>query len=75
MLSTPIYENYKQNLKLSKLVTDIRKFKHDLSTRNHIKENMFVTEMLEVHKTGKLPSQQRNCDLYMITSLLAFEFT
>ncbi|KAH0684536.1 hypothetical protein KY289_022288 [Solanum tuberosum] len=51
IFSTPIYENYERNLKLPKLVTDIRKSKHDLSTRNNIQENMFVTEMLEAYRT------------------------
>ncbi|KAK4720754.1 hypothetical protein R3W88_010987 [Solanum pinnatisectum] len=74
IFSTPIYENYEQDLKLPKLVTDIRKSKHDLSTKNNIQENMFVKEMLEAYRTGKLPFQQRDCDVYMITSILAFEF-
>ncbi|KAK6790913.1 hypothetical protein RDI58_009994 [Solanum bulbocastanum] len=74
IFSTPIYKNYERDLKLPKLVTDIRKSKHDLSTRNNIQENMFVKEMLEAYRTGKLPFQKRDCDVYMITSILAFEF-
>ncbi|KAH0682011.1 hypothetical protein KY289_019763 [Solanum tuberosum] len=73
IFSTPIYENYERDLKLPKLITDMRKSKHDLSTRNNIQENMFVKEMLEAYTTGKLPFQQRDCDVYMITSILAFE--
>ncbi|XP_049386505.1 acyltransferase Pun1-like [Solanum stenotomum] len=74
IFSTPIYENYERDLRLSKLVTNIRKSKHDLSTKNNIQENMFVKEMLDAYRTGKLPFQQRDCDVYMITSILAFEF-
>ncbi|KAH0678474.1 hypothetical protein KY284_019559 [Solanum tuberosum] len=74
IFSTPIYENYEHDLKLPKLVTDIRKSKHDMSTRNNLQENEYITVMLEAYRTGKLPFHQRNCDVYTITSILAFEF-
>ncbi|KAL3370225.1 hypothetical protein AABB24_007319, partial [Solanum stoloniferum] len=74
IFSTPIYENHERDLRLSKLVTDIRKSKHDLSTRNNLQENELVIEMLDAYKTGKLPLQQRNCHVYIATSTLAFEF-
>ncbi|KAH0678488.1 hypothetical protein KY284_019573 [Solanum tuberosum] len=51
IFSTRIYENYERDLKLPKLITDIRKSKHDLSTRNNLQENMFVTEMLDAYRT------------------------
>ncbi|TMW82390.1 hypothetical protein EJD97_006047 [Solanum chilense] len=51
IFSTPIYENYEHDLKLPKLVTDIRKSKHDLSTRNNLQENEYVKVMLEAYKT------------------------
>ncbi|CAN4090195.1 unnamed protein product [Withania somnifera] len=71
IFSSPIYE---QDLKLSKLVTDIRKSKQDLFTRNNLQENELIKEMLDAYRTGKLPYQQRNCDVYRSTSLLAFEY-
>ncbi|XP_049391687.1 acyltransferase Pun1-like [Solanum stenotomum] len=74
IFSTPIYENYEHDLKLTKLVTDIRKSKHDLSTKNNLQENEYIRVMLEAYRTGKLPFHQRNCDVYTITSILAFEF-
>ncbi|KAG5608793.1 hypothetical protein H5410_020074 [Solanum commersonii] len=74
IFSSPIYENYERDLRLPKLVTDIRKSKHDLSTRNNLQENELVIEMLDAYKTGKLLLQQRNCDVNITTSTLAFEF-
>ncbi|KAG5578242.1 hypothetical protein H5410_058376 [Solanum commersonii] len=43
--STPIYNL--EDLRLPKLVADIRKSKHELSTRDNFKENKWVSEMLE----------------------------
>ncbi|KAH0715603.1 hypothetical protein KY284_008508 [Solanum tuberosum] len=43
--STPIYNL--EDLRLPKLVADIRKSKHELSTRDNFKENKWVLEMLE----------------------------
>ncbi|KAK4709348.1 hypothetical protein R3W88_030273 [Solanum pinnatisectum] len=43
--STPIYNL--EDLRLPKLVADIRKSKHELSTRDNFKENKLVSDMLE----------------------------
>ncbi|WMV49244.1 hypothetical protein MTR67_042629 [Solanum verrucosum] len=43
--STPIYNL--EDLRLPKLVADIRKSKHELSTRDNFKENKWISEMLE----------------------------
>ncbi|CAN4090196.1 unnamed protein product [Withania somnifera] len=70
IFSTKIYENDKHDLRLPELVTHIRKSKQDLiSTRN----NELIREILDAHRTGESLFHQRNCDVY-VTSSLPFGF-
>ncbi|KAM3374358.1 acyltransferase Pun1-like [Capsicum galapagoense] len=71
VFSSPIYHN-EEELKLPKLVTDIRKSKHNLSTRNNVEENELAIEMLDAYRTGKSIFHKRECDVYLSTSLCKF---
>ncbi|XP_059301924.1 acyltransferase Pun1-like [Lycium ferocissimum] len=73
VFSTPIYHE-EQDLKLPKLVADIRKSKDNLSGRNNVEQNELVSEMLDAYRNGEAPYQQRSCDVYTNTSFLGFEF-
>ncbi|KAM3232183.1 hypothetical protein P3L10_017542 [Capsicum annuum] len=52
--SSPIYDN-KEELKLAKLITDIRKSKNNFSARNNIEENEYAIEMLDAYRTRMEP--------------------
>ncbi|KAM3307656.1 acyltransferase Pun1-like [Capsicum chacoense] len=71
VFSSPIYHNEEER-KLPKLVTDIRKSKHNLSTRNNVEENELAIEMLDAYRTGKSIFHKRECDVYLSTSLRKF---
>ncbi|XP_015078011.2 acylsugar acyltransferase 3-like [Solanum pennellii] len=73
IISSPIYED-KEELKLPKLVTDIKKSKNFLSARNNVEENEFAIEMLDTYRTGEEPFSKRKCDLYISSSLCKFPF-
>ncbi|PHT97990.1 hypothetical protein BC332_33082 [Capsicum chinense] len=71
IFSSPIYDN-KEELKLPKLVTDIKKSKNNLSTRNNVEENELAIEMLDAYRTGKEAFHKRKCDVYLSSSLCKF---
>ncbi|KAM3232167.1 acyltransferase Pun1-like [Capsicum annuum] len=71
IFSSPIYHN-EEELKLPKLVTDFRKSKNSLSTRNNVEENELATEMLDAYRTGKAPYHKRKCDVYVSSSICKF---
>ncbi|KAM3374360.1 hypothetical protein BC332_33086 [Capsicum chinense] len=71
VFSSPIYHN-EEELKLPKLVTDIRKSKNNLSTRNNVEENELDIEMLDAYRTGKETFHKRKCDVYVSSSLCKF---
>ncbi|KAM3307650.1 hypothetical protein P3S67_009393 [Capsicum chacoense] len=54
IFSSPIYDN-EEEFKLPKLVTDLRKSKNNLSTRNNVEENELAIETLDTYRTGKAP--------------------
>ncbi|KAG5578223.1 hypothetical protein H5410_058357 [Solanum commersonii] len=62
--STPIYNL--EDLRLPKLVADIRKSKHELSTRDNFKENKWISEMVEYANklnTGTEDDQSSVCNI------------
>ncbi|KAM3307658.1 hypothetical protein P3S67_009401 [Capsicum chacoense] len=61
--SSPIYDN-KEELKLPKLITDIRKSKNNFSARNNIEENEYAIEMLDAYRTRMEPFRKTKCDIY-----------
>ncbi|KAM3374351.1 acyltransferase Pun1-like [Capsicum galapagoense] len=71
IFSSPIYDN-EEELKLPKLITDIRKSKTSLFTRNNIEENEYAIEMLDAYRTRMGPSQKRKCDIYFSSSVCKF---
>lgn len=73
VFSTPIYNN-ERDLRLPKLVRDIRKYKNNLSSKNNLEENEWVVEMLDAYRTGKELFNQRNCDVYLCSSTLMYEY-
>ncbi|KAH0715591.1 hypothetical protein KY284_008496 [Solanum tuberosum] len=78
--STPIYNL--EDLRLPKLVADIRKSKHELSTRDNFKENKWVSEMLEYTnkintgtEDGQSYRQKSSChDVYRCSSVCNIPF-
>ncbi|XP_009765990.1 acyltransferase Pun1-like [Nicotiana tabacum] len=75
VFSTPIYNSSREgDFNLSKIVTDIRNSKQKLLSRDNIKENEWAWEIVNAYKTGKGTFQQRNCDVYVSTSLCQFPF-
>ncbi|XP_009793426.1 acyltransferase Pun1-like [Nicotiana sylvestris] len=73
VFSTPIYNN-ERDLRLPKIVRDIRKYKNNLSSKNNLEENEWVVEMLDAYRTGKELFNQRNCDVYLCSSTLMYEY-
>ncbi|KAM3376101.1 hypothetical protein P3S68_014815 [Capsicum galapagoense] len=71
MFSSPIYDD-EEDLKLPELVTDIRKSKNNLSTRDNVEENEYVIEMLDAYKTRKELFHKRQCDVYVSSNLCKF---
>ncbi|KAF3684878.1 putative deacetylvindoline O-acetyltransferase-like isoform X2 [Capsicum annuum] len=71
VFSSPIYHN-EEELKLPKLITDIRKSINNLSTRNNVEENELAIEMLHVYRTGMEPRHKRKCDVYISSSICKF---
>ncbi|OIS99435.1 PREDICTED: acylsugar acyltransferase 3-like [Nicotiana attenuata] len=67
VFSTPIYNN-KEDLKVSTLVADIRKSKHELSSRDNFKENEWASGILHAYNTGDGTYRQSNCDVYRCSS-------
>ncbi|KAM3232185.1 acyltransferase Pun1-like [Capsicum annuum] len=73
IFSSPIYHK-KEELKLSKLVADIKKSKNNLSTRKNVEENELAIEMLDAYRTGESIFHKRKCDVYSSSSLCKFPF-
>lgn len=74
-MSTLLYNSSREgDFNLSKIVTDIRNSKQKLLSRDNIKENEWAWEIVNAYKTGKGTFQQRNCDVYVSTSLCQFPF-
>ncbi|KAM3307660.1 hypothetical protein P3S67_009403 [Capsicum chacoense] len=73
IFSSPIYDK-KEELKLSKLVADIKKSKNNLSTRKNVEENELAIEMLDAYRTGESIFHKRKCDVYSSSSLYKFPF-
>ncbi|PHT97996.1 hypothetical protein BC332_33088 [Capsicum chinense] len=71
LFSSRIYDK-KEELKLSKLVADIKKSTINLTTRNNVEENELAIEMLDTYRTGELIFQKRKCHVYFYTSLCKF---
>ncbi|KAM3307662.1 acyltransferase Pun1-like [Capsicum chacoense] len=71
IFSSPIYDK-KEELKLSKLVADIKKSKNNLSTRKNVEENELAIEMLDAYRTGESIFHKRKCDVYSSSSLCKF---
>ncbi|CAN4100707.1 unnamed protein product [Withania somnifera] len=71
IFSSPIYNN-EEELKFSKLITDIRKSKNNLSTRNNLEENELAMEGLDAYRTRKELFHKRKCDVYLSSSLCKF---
>ncbi|TMW82774.1 hypothetical protein EJD97_004965 [Solanum chilense] len=74
IFSSPIYKD-EEELKLPKLVTDIKKSKNYLSARNNVEENEFAIEMLDAYRSGEVTFSKRKCDLYISSSLCKFPFS
>ncbi|XP_016447324.1 acyltransferase Pun1-like [Nicotiana tabacum] len=68
IFTSPIYNN-KGDLRVSNLVADIRKSKHELSNRDSsFKENEWASRMLHAFKTIDGTNSQSNCDVYRCSS-------
>ncbi|XP_060185809.1 acyltransferase Pun1-like [Lycium barbarum] len=71
VFSTPIH---KGDLGLAKIVADIRKSKNNCSTTRNNEHNEWVSEILNAYSTGKGTFHQRDCDVYISTSLCKYPF-
>ncbi|KAM3232187.1 hypothetical protein P3L10_017546 [Capsicum annuum] len=68
---SPVYNN-EEELKLPKLVADIRKSKNNLATRNNLEENETAMVILDAYRTGKETFHKRKCDVYLSSSICKF---
>ncbi|CAN4099728.1 unnamed protein product [Withania somnifera] len=70
VFSTPVHNG---DLTMAKIIAETRKSRDNSNTR--IKEhNEWVSEILHAYRTGKGTFQQRNCDVYISTSLCKYPF-
>ncbi|KAM3327795.1 hypothetical protein P3S68_033844 [Capsicum galapagoense] len=74
--STPIHRE--GDLTIAKVIANIRKSRDDYNnnnnTRNKDQHNEWVSEILHAYRTGKGTFQQRNCDVYISSSLCKYPF-